>query len=159
VGYAVSTPLLVVLSFDVDAPERAVEILKAVNPPGLPWFAGQARVVVGDGDPERVVRFLESDTEIPKPGTKTYDQALADVWLYGVLTGVITSMINAAEMSPDQAREFAQHQVTRMVSDPAVINAALPGMRHAWETDGAMHEELTTDRLGGIRMVPEEDDE
>jgi hypothetical protein len=40
-------PLAIVLRFDVDRPEDAATVLAAIDPPHLPAFAGQARVVVG----------------------------------------------------------------------------------------------------------------
>lgn len=37
---------LVVLTFDIPGPEAVPDVLTAINPPQLPHFAGQARIVV-----------------------------------------------------------------------------------------------------------------
>ncbi len=35
---------IVVLTFDLQSPEDIAEVVKAINPPSLPYFAGEARV-------------------------------------------------------------------------------------------------------------------
>lgn len=52
--------LLVVLSFDIPNPEASADILKAIDPPKLPHFTGEARITV-DPWAKAVERFLDED--------------------------------------------------------------------------------------------------
>jgi hypothetical protein len=38
--------VIVVLTFDLSQPEQIADVLDALNPPGLPFFAGQARIAL-----------------------------------------------------------------------------------------------------------------
>jgi hypothetical protein len=53
-------PVLVVVSFNVPEPEDVPKIIEALNPPSLPMFAGNVRIVVGT-DVAEVVQFLDKD--------------------------------------------------------------------------------------------------
>jgi len=52
--------LLVVLTFDVPAPASAATVLRAIDPPRLPFFTGDARVTV-DPYATAVENYLDDD--------------------------------------------------------------------------------------------------
>lgn len=51
---------IVVLSFELDAPEDAALILGAIDPPSLPGFAGEVRIAV-EPVASAVVAFLDAE--------------------------------------------------------------------------------------------------
>lgn len=53
--------LIVVLTFGIDEPEEIVKILKAIDPPHLPHFAGEVRVAL-DPYASHVIDYLEGRT-------------------------------------------------------------------------------------------------
>lgn len=50
--------VLLVLSFKVKNAEEVPEIIKDIHPPGIPGFAGECRIVVGD-DVKDTLKFLD----------------------------------------------------------------------------------------------------
>lgn len=61
--------ILVVLVFDVSAPEKVVEILDEIDPARLPHFAGTARVVVGEHVDELNQWLDAKDPDQDRPGS------------------------------------------------------------------------------------------
>jgi hypothetical protein len=55
---------LIVLTFEIPTPEHIATVLDAINPPTLPHFAGQARVVV-DPFATTVTKWLDADEPQP----------------------------------------------------------------------------------------------
>lgn len=51
-------PVLLVLSLEVDEPEDLSVVIKHVDPPNIPDFSGEVRVVVGD-DVKATLDFLD----------------------------------------------------------------------------------------------------
>lgn len=53
---------LIVISVDLPHPDEIITVMKHIDAPKIPYFAGAVRVVVGD-DVDEVIEFLdESDT-------------------------------------------------------------------------------------------------
>lgn len=60
--------VIVVLSFDLQNPEDIVQVVKAINPPSLPYFAGEARIT-NDPWASTVTDWLDAeDTGAKIPG-------------------------------------------------------------------------------------------
>jgi hypothetical protein len=55
---------IVVLTFDLPSPDDVVQVLKAIDPPHLPHFAGDARVAV-DPEASAVLEWLDAE-EAPR---------------------------------------------------------------------------------------------
>ncbi len=51
---------IVVLSFELPDPDAIVEVMKALDPPALPHFAGEARVAI-DPVASQVCKWLDDD--------------------------------------------------------------------------------------------------
>jgi hypothetical protein len=51
---------MVALTFNVPSPDDVPEILKAIDPPSLPHFDGDARIVVGD-DVAYIIDRMENE--------------------------------------------------------------------------------------------------
>jgi hypothetical protein len=49
---------LIVLSVDLPEPEEVVGVLKQIDPPTIPYFSGEVRVVVGTAVDETIA-FLD----------------------------------------------------------------------------------------------------
>lgn len=52
---------LVVLSYDLPNPEAITDVLKAIDPPATPHFAGDARVVPEPDSVDAVIAYLDDD--------------------------------------------------------------------------------------------------
>ena len=52
--------VLVVLSFQLDDPDDIIQVLENINPPHLPYFRGEVRVVVGT-DATDTIQFLDGE--------------------------------------------------------------------------------------------------
>jgi hypothetical protein len=51
---------LIVISVDLPNPEATVEIIEHLDPPTIPYFTGELRVVVGT-DVDDTIKFLEEE--------------------------------------------------------------------------------------------------
>lgn len=49
---------LIVVSLELPNPEAAVDVLEHMDPPEIPYFAGQIRLVVGT-DVDDTIKFLD----------------------------------------------------------------------------------------------------
>ena len=54
--------VLYVVTCDIPSPAEVAEPIKAMNPPTLPYFAGEIRVVA-EPDATEVLRWLDGDAE------------------------------------------------------------------------------------------------
>lgn len=55
---------ILVLSFDLPTPEEVCDLLDALNPPMLPFFAGEARIAV-EPHASAVTRWLDEGHDLP----------------------------------------------------------------------------------------------
>jgi len=53
-------PVLIAISFKVSDPKDIPPIIDAINPPSLPNFSGEVRVVAGT-DVDDVIKFLDEE--------------------------------------------------------------------------------------------------
>ena len=53
---------IIVLSVDLPKPEDAVKIIKAIDPPNIPFFTGEARIAVGP-DAQHVINYLDGNDD------------------------------------------------------------------------------------------------
>lgn len=71
--------LLLVLPFQVPNPEASAEVLRAIDPPALPYFDGTARLTVSPWA-DVVERYLEAEgneaDSSPGPRSHVYDPLL-----------------------------------------------------------------------------------
>lgn len=54
---------LIVLSVDVPDPENLPEVIRHINPPGVPYFEGEQRVAI-DPPATHVLDYLEGRTDV-----------------------------------------------------------------------------------------------
>ena len=54
-------PVLIVLRLNVESPEKIVKVLEHMDPPTIPGFVDELRIVVGEENVDEVIEFLDED--------------------------------------------------------------------------------------------------